>query len=84
MAEPKWKQILNGVSEAERSLAKEILRKNLQKRGKSISDEALEEMADKALKDARAMIRKKGRQAFRGLKVGFRAFWEELKRETKE
>ncbi len=84
MAQPKWKQILDRVSEAERSLAKEILRRNLEKKGQSISEGALEKMAEKAVEDARAMIQKKSRQTLRGLKVGIKAFWEEMKKEAKE
>lgn len=84
MAESKWKQILDRVSEAERNLAKEILRKNLEKEGRSVSQETLDRMAEKALEDARAMIRKKGKQTLRGLKTGIKAFWEELKKEAGE
>ncbi|NIO03399.1 MAG: hypothetical protein GTN74_01960 [Proteobacteria bacterium] len=84
MAEPKWKQILDRVSEAERSLAKEILRRNLEKKGQRISEGALEKMAEKAVEDARAMIQKKSRKTLRGLKAGIKAFWEEMKKETKE
>jgi len=84
MAESKWKQILDRVSEAERNLAKEILRKNLEKEGRSVSQETLDRMAEKALEDARTMIRKKGKQTLRGLKTGIKAFWEELKKEAGE
>lgn len=84
MAEPKWKKILDRVSEVERNLAKEILRRNLQKKGTSVSEETLERMAEKAVEDARAMIQKKGRQTLRGLKVGVKAFWEEVKKESKD
>ncbi len=84
MAQPRWKEILERVSEAERNLAKEILRRNLAKKGTSVSEEVLERMAEKALEDARAMIRKRGKQTLRGLKVGFKAFWEELKKEAKD
>ncbi len=82
MAEPKWKRILDKVSEAERSLAKEILRKNLEKRGQRLPEEALNRMAEKAVEEARAMIQKKGRQTLRDLKTGIKGFWEELKREA--
>jgi len=84
MAEPKWKKILDRVSEVERNLAKEILRRNLQKKGTRVSEETLERMAEKAVEDARAMIQKKGRQTLRGLKVGIKAFWKEVKKESKD
>lgn len=82
MVDPKWKQILDRVSEAERNLAKEILRKSLEKKGRSVPEEALDSMAEKAVEEARAMIQKKGRQSFRDLKKGIKGFWEELKREA--
>ncbi|NIQ38998.1 MAG: hypothetical protein GTN81_10465 [Proteobacteria bacterium] len=84
MAEPKWKQILDRVSEAERNVAKEILRRNLEKKGQNVPEDVLQNMAEKALEDARAMIRKKGKQTFRGLKVGIKAFWDEMKKEAKD
>lgn len=84
MTETKWKRILDRASEAERSLAKEILRKSLEKEGRSVSEEVLDSMAEKALEDARAMIKKKGRQTLRGLKAGIKTFWEEFKREAGE
>ena len=61
MAEPKWKQILDRVSEAERNLAKEILRKSLEKKGQRVPEETLESMAEEAVEQARAMVRKKGK-----------------------
>jgi hypothetical protein len=82
MAEPKWKQILGRVSEAERNVAKEILRRNLEKKGKNVPEDVLESMAEKAIEDARAIIQKKGKQTLRGLKVGIKAFWEEMKKEA--
>ena len=84
MAEPKWKQILDKLSEAERNLAKEILRKSLDKRGQRVSEEALDSMAEKAVEEARAIIQKKGKETFRGLKHGIKGFWEELKKEAKD
>ena len=80
MAEPRWKQILANVSEAERNFAKEIVRDRLQREGRSVSEEEVERMAAKALEDAHAIIKKKGKQALRGLKGGLRAFWEEVKK----
>jgi hypothetical protein len=82
MTEPKWKQIFERLSEAERRLAKEILRKSLERQGRYVSEEVLNEMAEKAVEEARAMIQKKGKQTFRGLKAGIRAFWEEFKKEA--
>ena len=82
MAEPKWKQILDRLSEAERNLAKEILRKNFERTGRRVSEEALNSMAEDAVEEARAMIRKKGRETFRGLKLGIKGFWEELKKQA--
>ena len=82
MAEPKWKQILDRVSEAERNLAKEILRKSLEKKGQRVPEETLESMAEEAVEQARAMVRKKGKETFRGLKAGIKGFWEELKKEA--
>jgi hypothetical protein len=84
MTKPKWKQILDRVSEAERNLAKEILRKSLEKKGQSVSEEALDSMAEQAVEEARAMIQRKGKQTFRGLKTGVKAFWEEFKKEAKD
>ncbi len=84
MTESKWRQILDRVSETERALAKEILRKNLEKQGRRVSDEVLARMAEKAVEDARALIQKKGKQTLRGLKAGVKAFWDELKREAEE
>jgi hypothetical protein len=82
MDNPKWKQILDRVSEAERNLAKEILRKNLEKRGQHVPEEALDSMAEKALEDARAVLRKKGKETLQDLKTGIKGFWKELKREA--
>ena len=82
MTEPRWKQVFERLSEAERRLAKEILRKSLEREGRPLSEEVLNRMAEKAVEDARAMIRKKGRRTLRGLKAGIRAFWEEFKKET--
>jgi hypothetical protein len=80
MAQPRWKKVFERLSEAERRLAKEILRKNLEDQGSHVSEEVLNQMAEKAVKEARAMIRKKGRQALRGLRAGIRAFWDEFKK----
>ncbi|MBW2059577.1 MAG: hypothetical protein JRH07_06695 [Deltaproteobacteria bacterium] len=82
MDEPKWKRILDRLSEAERDLAKEILRKSLAKRGQPVSEEALDIMAEKAVEDARAVIRRRGKKAFHDLKTGIKGFWEELKKEA--
>ena len=84
MTEPKWKQILNRVSEAERNLAKEILRKSLEKKGQTVSEETLDSMAQQAVEEARAMIQRRSKQTFQGLKTGIKAFWEELKKEAKD
>jgi len=84
MAEPKWKQILDKLSEAERNLAKEILRKSLDKRGQRVSEEALDSMAEKAVEEARAIIQRKGKETFQGLKQGIKGFWDELKKEAKD
>jgi Mg/Co/Ni transporter MgtE len=84
MTEPKWKQILDKLSEAERNLAKEILRKGLERRGQAVSEETLNTMAESAVKEARAMIRKKSKETFRGLKAGIKGFWEEFKKEAKD
>jgi len=84
MAEPKWKQILDKLSEAERNLAKEILRKSLDKRGQRVSEEALDSMAEKAVEEARAIIQRKGKETFQGFKQGIKGFWDELKKEAKD
>lgn len=82
MAEPRWKQIFGRLSETERKAAKEILRRNLEREGQSVSEDDLTRMAEKAVEDARAVIRKKGKQTLRGLKSGIKAFWEEFKRDA--
>ena len=82
MAEPRWKAIFGKLSEAERKIAKEILRKNLEREGQEVSEDVLEQMAERAVKDARAMIQKKGKQTLRGFKSGVKAFLEEFKREA--
>lgn len=84
MTEPKWKQILDRLSEAEKRVAKEILRKSLEKRGQHVPEDTLERMAEDAVDQARAMIQKKGKETFRGLKAGVREFWEQLKKEASE
>jgi len=82
MAEPRWKKTFEKLSEAERKVAKEILRRNLERTGQELSEDALEQMAERAVKDARAMIQKKGKQALKGLKSGVKAFLEEFKKEA--
>jgi hypothetical protein len=82
MAEPRWKGIFEKLSEAERKVAKEILRRNLEREGQEVSEEVLEQMTERAVKDARAMIQKKGKQTLRGVKSGLKAFLEEFKREA--
>ncbi len=82
MAEPRWKAIFGKLSEAERKVAKEILRRNLEREGQEVSEDVLEQMAERAVKDARAMIQKKGKQTLRGFKSGVKAFLEEFKREA--
>jgi len=82
MDEPRWKQILAGVSEAERNLAKEILRDRLKREGQDVSEEMLDSMAERAVEQARTVFKKKGRQTLRGLKAGLKAFWDEVKREA--
>ena len=82
MAEPRWKKTFEKLSEAERKVAKEILRRNLERTGQELSEDALEQMAERAVKDARAMIQKKGKQALKGLKSGVKAFLEEFKNEA--
>ena len=84
MAEPRWKQILASVSEAERNFAKEIVRDRLQREGRSVSEEEIDRMAAKALEEAHAILKKKGKQAFRGLKGGLKAFCEEVKKKGPE
>jgi len=82
MVEPRWKKTFEKLSEAERKVAKEILRRNLERTGQELSEDALEQMAERAVKDARAMIQKKGKQALKGLKSGVKAFLEEFKKEA--
>lgn len=82
MTEPRWKQILDKLSETERKIAKEILRKNLERQGEPVSEDVLERMAERAVEDARAVIRKKGKRTLRGLKSGIKAFWEEFKADS--
>ena len=82
MVEPRWKKAFEKLSEAERKVAKEILRRNLERTGQELSEDALEQMAERAVKDARAMIQKKGKQALKGLKSGVKAFLEEFKKEA--
>ena len=81
MDEPRWKRILASVSEAERNLAKEILRDRLKREGQDVSEEMLDSMAERAVEQARTVVKKKGRQTLRGLKAGLKAFWDEMKRE---
>jgi hypothetical protein len=84
MTEPRWKQVIDKLSETERRIAKEILRKNLDRHGQTVSEDTLEEMAERAVEDARAMIRKKGKRTLRGLKSGIKAFWEEFKADSND
>jgi Mg/Co/Ni transporter MgtE len=84
MTQPTWKKILNKVSEAERNLAKEILRRSLEKQGRNVSEETLNAMAEQAVEEARGMIRKRGKDTLRGLRTGIKAFWEELRKEERD
>jgi len=82
MAEPRWKKLFERLSEAERKAAKEILRRNLEREGHEVSEDILEHMAERAVKEARDMIQKKGKQTLRGLKSGVKAFLEELRKDA--